>query len=60
MAIEIDVLDQLLAGHAPRNVFDKGGLVDELKRALSERILNAEIDDRLAGESAAGARDSGP
>ncbi len=35
MAIEIDVLDQLLAGHDPRDVFGKGGLVDELKKALS-------------------------
>ena len=60
MAIENEVLDQLLAGHDPRDVFGRGGLVDDLKKALSERIPNAEIDDRLAGESAAGARDSGP
>jgi len=30
-------------------------LVDELKKALSERILNAEMDDHLAGEKAGGA-----
>ena len=53
MAIEKEVLDQLPAGHGPRDVFGQDGLVDELKKALSERILNAEIDDRLAGESAA-------
>ena len=56
MAIEKEVLDQLLASHDPQEVFGKGGLVDEPKKALSERILTAEIDDHLAGESAAGAR----
>lgn len=53
MAIEKDLLDQLLEGHDPQDVFGKDGLVDELKKALSERILNAEIDDHLADESAA-------
>jgi len=40
MAIEKDLLDQLLAGRDPKGVFNKDGLVDELKKALSERILN--------------------
>ena len=47
MAIEEDLLDQLLAGRDPKDVFNKDGLVDELKKALSERILNAEIDEHL-------------
>ena len=42
MAIEKDLLDQLLAGRDPKDVFNKDGLVDELKKALSERILNAD------------------
>ena len=50
MAIEKDLLDQLLAGRDPKDVFNKDGLVDELKKALSERILNAEIDEHLEGE----------
>jgi putative transposase len=50
MAIEKDLLDQLLAGRDPKDVFNKDGLVDELKRALSERILNAEIDEHLDGD----------
>jgi len=54
MAIEKDVLDQLLAGRDPRSVFGKDGLVDELKKALSERILNTEIDEHLESEKAAG------
>lgn len=47
MAIEKEVLDQLLAGRDPREVFAKDGLVDELKKALSERILDAELDVHL-------------
>src|SRR5579863_7654151 len=50
MAIEKELLDQLLAGRDPKEVFNKDGLVDELKKALSERILNAEIDEHLEGE----------
>ena len=52
MAIEKDLLDQLLAGRDPKDVFNKDGLVDELKKALSERILNAEIDEHLDGAAA--------
>ena len=54
MAIEKEVLDQLLAGRDPGEVFAKDGLLDELKKALSERILNAELDDHLATESEEG------
>ena len=51
MAIEKDLLDQLLAGRDPKDMFNKDGLVDELKKALSQRILNAEIDEHLDGDS---------
>src|SRR5712691_7461492 len=54
MAIEKDLLDQLMAGRDPKDVFNKDGLVDELKKALSERILNAEIDEHLDGAGVAG------
>jgi len=54
MAIEKEILDQLLAGRDPQDVFGKDGLVDELKKALSERILNAELDQHLDAESAEG------
>ena len=43
MAIEKDLLDQLLAGRDPKDVFNKDGLVDELKKALSERILTLRL-----------------
>src|SRR5918994_4837327 len=49
-----ELLDQLLAGRDPQAAFDQGGLVDELKRALAERALNAEMDHHLDGEAAEG------
>ncbi len=54
MVIKKDTLDQLLAGRDPREVFAKDGLVDELKKALANRVLSAELDDHLDGEAAAG------
>ena len=50
MAIERDVLDQLLTGREPDEVFARGGLRDDLEKALSERIPNAELDAHLEGE----------
>src|SRR5260221_7506865 len=44
------VLDQLLAGADPNTVFDPNGLLDELKNALAEGVLNAEMDHHLASE----------
>jgi hypothetical protein len=44
------VLDQLLAGADPKTAFDPNGLIDDLKKALVERVLNAEMDHHLAGE----------
>jgi hypothetical protein len=38
MAIEKELLDQLLAGRDPNEVFAKDGLLDDLKKALSERL----------------------
>ncbi len=52
MAIEKELLDQLLAGRDPQELFGKNGLVDELKKALSERILRTELDEHLIHEKA--------
>lgn len=54
MAIEKELLDQLLAGRDPNEVFARDGLLDDLKKALSERILNAELDEHLEDESTKG------
>ena len=60
MAAEVrfkkELLDELLAGHDAKTVFENDGLLDELKKALAERILNAELDHHLGqeGEQAAG------
>src|SRR3974390_858873 len=54
MAIEKELLDQLLAGRDPKDLFNKDGLGDELKKALSERILNTELDEHLDGDGAEG------
>ena len=50
MAIEKALLDQLMAGRDPQDLFSKDGLVDELKKALSERLLNTELDEHLVSE----------
>src|ERR1700716_1339252 len=50
------VLDQLLAGADPKTAFDPNGLIDDLKRALAERVLDAEMDHHLAGEKAGNRR----
>ncbi len=54
MAIEKELVDQLLAGRDPNEVFSKDGLLDDLKQALSERILNAELDNHLDEERSEG------
>ena len=54
MAIKKDTLDQLLEGRDPQGVFSKDGLFDELKKALAERVLNAELSDHLENEAAEG------
>src|ERR1700732_22010 len=46
-----EVLDQLLEGRDPATVFETGGLVDELKKRLAERMLNAEMDHHLGTEA---------
>ncbi len=49
-AIKNEVLDELLAGRDPKTVFESNGLLDELKRALAQRVLNAEMDHHLSQE----------
>src|SRR6202050_1062909 len=58
MAIKKDPLDGLLAGRDRPAVLAKDGVFDERKKSLAERVLNAEIDDHLDFEAAAGKRNS--
>ena len=48
------MLDQLLSGTKAAAAFDQGGLLDQLKKALAERALNAEMDHHLAGDGGTG------
>jgi putative transposase len=48
------LLDQLLDGTDPRTAFNPDGVIDALKKALAERMLNAEMDQHLSGEAADG------
>ena len=50
------ILDQLLGGADPRTAFDPNGLLDDLKKALAERALNAEMDHHLANGEAGNSR----
>lgn len=43
-----------VAGRDPDEVFAKDGLLDDLKKALSERILSAELDEHVEDERAQG------
>src|SRR3954469_1667631 len=55
-AIPDQLLDQLLAGADPKAAFAKDGLLDELKKALAERALNAEMDHHLEGDGRGNSR----
>jgi transposase-like protein len=52
--IPSDLLDQLLAGGDAAAALQQGGLLDSLKKALAERVLNAEMDHHLGHEEQAG------
>ena len=43
-----ELLDKLLEGQDPKSIFSREGLFDELKKAMAERILNAELDHHLS------------
>jgi hypothetical protein len=53
-AIKKDTLDQLLEGRDRQGVFSKDGLLDELKKALAERALNADLEDHLERKATEG------
>ncbi len=48
MAIKKEILDELLRDKDPKTMFSSDGLLGELKKALAERVLNAEMDHHLS------------
>lgn len=48
------ILDQLLGGSDAKTAFESNGLLDQLKKALAERALNAEMDHHLSSEATPG------
>jgi putative transposase len=59
MAIKNEIVDELLKGADPKKVFSSEGLLEEIKKALAERMLNAELDEHLQGEAQAAAEGTG-
>jgi putative transposase len=51
-AITNGVLNQLLVQGDIKDAFVSGGLFDALKKALAERVLNAEMDHYLETDAA--------
>ena len=52
--IKPELVDELLAGRDAKSVFEQDGLLDELKKVLAERILNAEMDHHLGQKNEQG------
>jgi putative transposase len=52
MRIDKDLLDQLMKGREPGDLFGKDGILQELTKALAERALTTELDHHLNEERA--------
>jgi putative transposase len=50
MSIDKDLLDRLMEGRLPGDLFGKTGILSELTKALAERALSTEMDVHLDGE----------
>ncbi|MCP4295609.1 MAG: transposase [Proteobacteria bacterium] len=51
MAIKQDIIDELLSEYKnPEDLLGEGGIFKELKKALLERALGAELSDHLGYE----------
>jgi putative transposase len=46
-----ELLDRLLEGRDPKTLLSSGGLISDLKKALAERMLNAEMDVHLDAQT---------
>ena len=52
--IRAELIDELLKDQDPETVLSSGGLLGDLKKALAERMLDAEMDVHLESEGAKG------
>ncbi|MDE4188502.1 transposase, partial [Phaeobacter gallaeciensis] len=50
MSIDKDLLDRLMEGRSPGDLFGKTGILAELTKALAERALSTEMDVHLDEE----------
>jgi len=50
MSIDKDLLDRLMEGRSPGDLFGKSGILSELTKALAERALSTEMDVHLDEE----------
>ena len=50
MSIDKDLLNRLMAGCSPGDLFGKTGILAELTKALAERALSTEMDVHLDEE----------
>ena len=47
VSIDKDLLDRLMEGRSPGDLFGKTGILSELTKALAERALSTEMDVHL-------------
>ena len=47
-----DLLDRLMEGRSPGDLFGKTGILAELTKALAERALSTEMDEEARAEEA--------
>ena len=47
MSIDKDLLNRLMEGRSPGDLFGKTGILAELTKALAERALSTELDFHL-------------
>jgi putative transposase len=52
MPIKNEIVEELLKDVDPKKVFSSEGLLSDIKKALAERMLNAELDEHLQSETA--------
>ena len=58
--IKNELVDELLKDTDPKKVFSSEGLLADIKKALAERMLNAEMDQHLESEGGTSANSSEP